>query len=302
MSYSDRTPAVNRYYDGAISNGKGRLHYSLSYNLHPASGYAYSIMQVNGYDAMGRVTSQQQGFLNSAGTQWHYYPVSRAYNLASRTSSQTYPSNRTINNNYDNAGRLSSFSGNLGDGVLRTYADTFSYTAGGQMLKERFGTTNSAVGGGTGLYHNVHYNNRLQAVDIRLGHYVNDEWNWSRGALITYYSNQARSIGNAFLNANDNNGNVTMAEHYVPTDEAISSYSITLRDTYEYDGLNRLTQTNGVQRNTAGSWFSIYAQWYSYDQWGNRTINNGATWGANINNLAYTVSSTNNRINGVTYD
>ncbi|MGH9853263.1 MAG: RHS repeat-associated core domain-containing protein, partial [Blastocatellia bacterium] len=36
--------------------------------------------------------------------------------------------------------------------------------------------------------------------------------------------------------------------------------------------------------------------------WGNQTIDNGATWGNAINNLAYTVSSTNNRINGVTYD
>ncbi|MGH9843172.1 MAG: hypothetical protein ACREEM_30915, partial [Blastocatellia bacterium] len=283
VSYSDGTPAVNRYYDGAISNGKGRLHYSISYNLHPVSGYAYSISQINGYDAMGRVSSQQQGFLNSAGTQWYYYPVSRAYNLASGVSSQTYSSGRTVSYNYDFAGRLSSFSGNLGDGMPRTYADTFSYTAGGQMLKERFGTTNTAIGGGTGLYHNIHYNNRLQAVDNRLGHNPNDEWNWSRGALITYYSNQARSIGNPFMNASDNNGNVTMAEHYVPADEAISSYSITLRDTYEYDGLNRLKQTNGVQRNTAGSWLSIYAQWYNYDQWGNRTIDNGATWGNAIN-------------------
>ncbi len=57
-----------------------------------------------------------------------------------------------------------------------------------------------------------------------------------------------------------------------------------------------------MQRNTAGSWFSIYAQWYSYDQCGNRTINNGATWGAGINDLAYSVSATTNRINGVTYD
>ena len=79
----------------------------------------------------------------------------------------------------------------------------------------------------------MHYNNRLQAVDIRLGHYVNDEWNWSRGALITYYSNQARSAGNAFLNASDNNGNVTMAEHYVPVTVSggtVASYAAAQRD------------------------------------------------------------------------
>lgn len=207
VSYNDGvTPAVNHYFDGAISNGKGRLHYSISYNAHPVSGYAYSLTQINGYDAMGRVSSQQQGFLNAAGTQWHYYPVSRAYNLAGGISSQTYPSNRTISNSYDNAARLSGFSGNLGDGVPRAYADTLSYAPGGQMLKERFGTT-------TALYHNIHYNSRGQAVDIRLGTSSTNEWNWNRGALITFYSNQARSAGNAFLNASDNNGNVTMQEH-----------------------------------------------------------------------------------------
>jgi RHS repeat-associated protein len=192
-------------------------------------------------------------------------------------------------------GYTSSFSGNLGDGATRTYADQFSYNAAGQLAKERFGTN-------TPLYHNVHYNSRFQMVDIRLGTDGANEWTWNRGALIAYFSNQARSAGNAFLNATDNNGNVTMQEHYVPTDDAYSSYAITLRDTYEYDGVNRLTQTNGLQRTTAGAWNSIYAQWYNHDQWGNRTINTGATWGNAINNSAYTVSTSTNRVNGMAYD
>jgi hypothetical protein len=85
---------------------------------------------------------------------------------------------------------LSIFSGNLGDGVSRTYADMFTYNAFGQIKKERFGTN-------TALYHNTHYNSRGQAVDIRLGTSATDEWHWNRGALITYFSNQARSAGNA---------------------------------------------------------------------------------------------------------
>lgn len=294
VSYTDGTPVVERHYDGSI-NGKGRLYYHLSYNPHPVTGAAaYSYTVINGYDAVGRPLSQSQQFLNSSGA-WVSYPVARTYDLAGHVLTQTYPSNRTVTHSYGAGGRTSSFSGGLGDGVTRTYADTFGYNAAGQMTKERFGTT-------TTLYHNIHYNSRLQMVDTRLGTSGTDEWGWNRGALITYYSNQARSVGNPFMDATDNNGNVTMAEHYVPTDEAITTYSITLRDTYEYDGLNRLKQTNGLQRNTAGSWFSIYAQWYNYDQWGNRTIDNGATWGNAINNLAYSVSSTNNRINGVTYD
>ncbi len=295
-NYNDGyTPVIERHYDGPIGNGKGRLHYHLSYNSHPVtSAAAYSYMVVNSYDAVGRPLSGSQQLLNSGGT-WTAYAMSRTYDLAGNALTQTYPSNRQITNSYNAGGRLSSFTGALGDGASRIYADTFSYNPAGQMTKERFGT-------GINLYHNLHYNNRLQLVDIRLGNSSSDEWNWNRGALIFYYSNQARGIGNPFLDAKDNNGNVMMSEHYVPTDDPISSYAITLRDTYEYDALNRLTQTNGVQRNTAGSWFAIYGQWYNYDQYGNRTINNGATWGNAINNAVYSISAASNRVNGMSYD
>ena len=93
-----------------------------------------------------------------------------------------------------------------------------------------------------------------------------------------------------------------MQEHYVPTDDAISSYAIPLRDTYEYDYLNRVTQANGVQRTTGGSWPSVYAQHFSYDRWGNRWINSAGTWGTNIFNTVITPNSVNNRLTGMTYD
>jgi hypothetical protein len=138
-------------------------------------------------------------------------------------------------------------------------------------------------------------------VDIRLSSGAG-EWDWNRGALITYFSNQARSAGNAFLNAPDNNGNVTMQEHYVPTDDAISSYAMPLRDTYEYDYLNRITQANGLQRTTSGSWISVYGQGFVCDRWGNRTINAGTTWGNAIPNTVFTVNTANNRLNQLGYD
>ncbi|MDX2043933.1 MAG: RHS repeat-associated core domain-containing protein [Acidobacteriota bacterium] len=296
ISYSGgASPTIQRFYDGAVK-GKGRLWYSLSYNVHPTSGQlAYSYTIVDSYDELGRAKTGSQNFLTNNGTTWMSYPISRTFDIAGNVKTQSYPSTRSTTYNYDNAGRINSFSGNIGDGVSRTYANEFLFNAQGQIKRERFGTT-------TALYHNIHYNSRGQAVDIRLGTSSADEWTWNRGALITYFSNQARSAGNAFLNANDNNGNVTMQEHYVPMDDAYSSYAIPLRDTYEYDFLNRVTQANGVQRTTGGAWPSVYAQHYSYDRWGNRWINSAGTWGANIFNTAILPNSANNRLNGMTYD
>ena len=57
----------------------------------------------------------------------------------------TYPSDRTVNYSYDQAGRLSSFSGNLGDGVNRNYAIGMQYDAAGSMKREQFGTTHPAL-------------------------------------------------------------------------------------------------------------------------------------------------------------
>ncbi|HMV86499.1 MAG TPA: hypothetical protein PLD20_17370 [Blastocatellia bacterium] len=84
------------------------------------------------------------------------------------------------------------------------------------MLRERFGTA-------TNLYHNLHYNNRLQLVDIRLGDSSTDEWNWTRGALVSYYGSTAVAGGNPFENNSDNNGSVIMATHYVPLNDATYS-------------------------------------------------------------------------------
>jgi len=36
------------------------------------------------------------------------------------------------------------------------------------------------------FYNDIHYNSRAQAVDIRLGTSLTDEWHWNRGALITF--------------------------------------------------------------------------------------------------------------------
>ncbi|MGH9803503.1 MAG: RHS repeat-associated core domain-containing protein, partial [Blastocatellia bacterium] len=164
---------------------------------------------------------------------------------------------------------------------------------------ERFGTT-------TNLYHNQAYNNRLQLVENRLGTSSTDPATWNRGALINYYSNQARTANNQWLNATDNNGNVTRVQHFVPTADVpdpVNNYAVPMIDDYDYDALNRITLVTGRQQASSGSsWTSVYGQGYSYDRWGNRTINAGATYGTGINNAVYSVDTATNRLTAMTYD
>jgi RHS repeat-associated protein len=269
VSYNDGvTPGVERHYD-ALTNGKGRMYYDVNYTNNPATGNpAYSRLVIGGYDALGRVTSQTQGFVANDGATWKDFASTRTYDLAGHVLTQGYPSTRSVNYTYATSGRLSSAYGNLG-GTSYTYADTISYNAAGQMLRERFGTS-------TNLYHNLHYNNRLQLVDIRLGDSSSDEWNWSRGALITYYGTAAVSGWDPFANSTDNNGNVLRQVNYVPLSGG--GNVIPQLDDYTYDALNRLTSMTEAQQNSSGTWsFGVTSQTYSYDRWGNRTSVAGQT-------------------------
>ena len=299
VSYNDGvTPGLNRYYDGA-TNGKGRFQYNVSYNAHPVTGAAaYSFTQVNSYDALGRVTSQTQNFLNTGGT-WTPYTSSRTYNLASNVLTQTYPSNRTATYGYNATAQLTSFTGTLGDGTSRNYATGITYTAAGLMSRETFGMQAST------LYHNLHYNNRLQLVDIRMGDSSTDEWSWTRGALVYYYGTTARDSWNAFANSADNNGNVLRQVNYAPLSGG--GYEIPQLDDYNYDALNRNTSVTEAQQNSAGTWtFNLFTQNFGYDRWGNRTVSCSPCQ-SGVTGDTFTVDTATNRITakngtGMTYD
>jgi len=279
-AYNDGiTPTLERHYDGfqggsfVVPNGKGRFFYHVNFTQNPATGgVGYSRLVVNSYDAIGRTTAQTQGFLANDGVTWKDYQVSRTYDLASHTLTQTYPSGRSVSYSYAASGRLSSASGNLG-GTSYTYADTIEYNAAGQMLKERFGTS-------TNLYHRHAYNNRFQMIETRLGTSSTDSQSWDRGALIFYYSNKARTAYQPFSSQDDNNGNVSMAEHYVPVTVSggtVTSYAVAQRDRYEYDALNRIQSVASEQMTTGYSWSQVASQTFAYDRWGNRTSVTGQT-------------------------
>ena len=232
------------------------------------------------YDVLGRSTLkiQQTGAVN--------YQLSAAYNLSGAITTLTYPSGHTVSHLFDQAGRLTSVSGNLGDGITRTYATNILYSALGAMVKEQFGTT-------TPIYHKLFHNSRGQLFDMRVSS-VNDTWDWNRGRLILYYSSN-HLWGQT---GPDNNGNVLFAETWIPPENATLDQADTVTEqSYTYDSLNRLTSVAEQRMTAAGGWVwsQQFQQSYNYDRWGNRTIN-PASWGTGINVKQFTVNTANNRL------
>ena len=108
-----------------------------------------------------------------------------------------YPSNRSVTNSFDTAGRLNSLSGTLGDDASRTYSTNILYTANGSLAMEQLGTSNA-------IYNKLFYNSRQQLTDI-LASTSNDNTNWNRGKISNQYSLQCSG---ASCNATDNNGSL----------------------------------------------------------------------------------------------
>lgn len=295
--YSDSTPAVNYFYDNQTLPS-GAPSYSRGSSIGRVVAVTYgggSLGNYYGYDTLGRVTKKYQRISTTN------YQVQASYNLAGAMTSGVYPAGRTISYSFDVAGRLSSFSGTLADGVTRTYASITQYNAAGLKERESYGT--GAWGMTTPLYLKLHYNKRQQLVDLRLGS-VNDEWNWNRGALIFYYGSNAVSYWNPFQDDTDNNGNVRRALNYVPTavdgSGNITSYVIPELQDYTYDSLNRIGSVTEAQQNASGAWtFNVDSQTFGYDRYGNRGIT-AASGGVNAYNPGY--NQTTNQITGLGYD
>lgn len=277
IDYSDTAinPDVSRFYDGA-NNGKGRLWKSYAGGTESVGSNVEKTI-IDNYDALGRPLVQQQLF--KLHNEWSDpYETSREYNRAGGVDLQTYPSQHRVRYNYDPAGRIAdkdplnlAFTGNLGDGVLRTYAAGITYSQWGSLSREQYGTN-------TAVYNKLHYNIRGQLCDVRASN-VSDEWSGELGALVNHYSTSWMHCGSG----PDNNGNVLMSQ------TIISSYF--MEDRYSYDALNRLTAVNEWQNASTHTG----SQQYDYDRWGNRTIKS-ASWGTGINNKQFTVDEITNRL------
>jgi RHS repeat-associated protein len=268
-------PDLVRFYDGAV-NGKGRFWYNY------AGGFATATEHtaIDSYDVSGRPLIQRQHFRVN-GVWSAPYQFSHLYDYTGAVTTQTYPSGRTVNYQYDVMGRETSVSGNLGDGVTRNYSTGIIYEETGGMRQEQFGTT-------TPIYNKRFYNVRGQLSEIRVSTYgvqtPGQETNWNRGALINHYSNQSWAGSGT-----DNNNFLKKQDVYIPADDQISSYSLTTFF-YDYDALNRLDRVTEA-RNSVNSW----VQDYDYDRWGNRTINAANSWGG-VPEPQFTVDTATNRL------
>jgi RHS repeat-associated protein len=273
LSYSDGTPQIDRYYDGA-TNGKGLLWYETT----TVAGGLNDYREFTSYDGTGRPLVLRQVLASNAVN--YEYITRRFYNLAGLVTSQQYPSNRTVTYNYDIAGRLAdkdgtnlAFSGTLGDDAPRTYARSISYAAAGQIKEERFGTA-------TAVFNKRVFNSRQQLTEIRASTTGGDT-SWNRGKIVNDFG------------TTNNNGNVLSQWTYIPLNEQNTS-STSWSQTYSYDALNRLKNT--TELNSALQF--LWQQSYTYDRFGNRTIdlaNTTQLTGVN-SRLNASVSATTNRL------
>ncbi|MFY9620738.1 MAG: RHS repeat-associated core domain-containing protein, partial [Pyrinomonadaceae bacterium] len=271
--YSDSTPDVSYVYDStSISNGIGRLA-SVSSTVSTSSR--------GGYDSLGQPLSTTQ----TIGAQ--NYTFNYTYDLAGNLKTITYPSGRAVSYNYDMAGRLAdldaqnlAFTGNLGDGTQRTYSSAISYSAFSGITIEKFGMQ-------TPLYHKRQYNVRGQLWDVRVATAPDVNGTWNRGCLQFFYDNS----GGYGTSGPENNGNVLKSWHYVPLDEQSSNWAIH-RDSYNYDPSNRISSVSENYISSVQAETPKFAQTYSYDRYGNRTVSAG------VNNLPFDKSEahTTNRI------
>jgi RHS repeat-associated protein len=262
------TGDIEYLYDNA-TNGKGRLWLTYRWGTKP------SHTAVGEYDAMGGVKQLWNLFGDGVGGWSAGYGISRNYNLAGAVTSQTYPSGHTVSYVYDTAGRTANFTGNLGDGVTRTYASSFLYNARSQVTQELFGTQ-------TPLYHKLQYNIRGQLWDVRVSTNGDVNGSLNRGGFQYFYDS---SLGYG-TSGPDNNGNVLFTNIYTPEDEQQVKWAIT-RQRYDYDSLNRLNWVTESFVSYAQPESPQFVENYYYDRWGNLKIGSAQ---------AFDVETTKNRL------
>lgn len=278
---------------------------NFTYDAHPATSPFFGFQSQD--KSKGRLTAVTYGSNTTTGDYFRYdifgrnfsktqrigandYKTTAQYNRANAVTQLTYPSLHTVTNSFDTAGRLYSMSGTLGDNTNRTYSTGILYSSGNDLVKEQFGNQ---------IYNKLFYNSRGQLSEIResTSYTGPSDVTADRGAIVNHYSEQCPGMCAPDVNGpqamTDNNGNLKKQQILIPG-------SNTRLQQYAYDELNRLKSVRETIGNT-----EQWRQWFSYDRYGNRTIDNsqdqGAprTYGTGINNKAFTANVNNDNRLGV---
>ncbi len=245
-NYSDSTPDVSYTFDGyadangfhLIANARGRVTQVKSEGTDGVNVYNYTA-----FDSAGRVTATSQTTDGVTYTMPQY-----KYDLTGALVSETYPSGRVIETQYDVAGRIAGVkksSGGYyagGDPNVTDNPNVIGYAIQGSVAALRLGN---------GLWEHTDYNNRLQPMRIRLG--------------VSGAESSVLQLDYGYGGAN-NNGNLKSQTITVPASGAQPGLAAT--QTYTYDALNRLESAREVV-GTGETW----KQTYAYDRYGNRAFN-----------------------------
>jgi len=232
--YSSSTPDVSYTYDNdQVSFSKGNLTKVSS----SVSETLYSL-----FDAHGRVLSSQQKIDGQE------YTFGYTYNLNDDIKTQTYPSGKVVEFDYDSTGDLRKVTGHTG-GADTLYANSFTYASHGEVEKVRLGN---------GRWETTEFNARRQITQVSLGYSETDAGLWKT----TYEYGDWQST---ILDPQKNNGSLARQTITVPTIGQVAGF-IAIQ-TYSYDKLDRLksaTETIGGNQ----SW----KQTFVYDRYGNRNF------------------------------
>ena len=186
-----------------------------------------------GYDQLGRVNvSYQQSDSQN-------YGFSYGYNLASAMTSETYPSGKVVQTEYDAAGRVAG----VKSGALY-YAGATATDAANRIQYAAHGAV-SIMKLGNGKWEHANFNSRLQPLQIGVG--------------TSQTNSSILQLDYGYGAASANNGNVQT--------QTITIGVTVMTQSFGYDALNRLS---------SASEGPAWSQTYDCDRYGNRAVRVGS--------------------------
>jgi RHS repeat-associated protein len=242
------TDELKYYYDSqALPNGAPSVDRGSSTGRLVATTFGGSTSiagNYGGYDSLGRV---KQSIQTTDGTSYSFV---YSYDLAGNLRTQTYPSGRIVETEYNTAGKMAGVknqsSGKYYAGAAPTDSvNRIQYAAHGAISQMRLANNDS-------LWEHTTFNARLQPTQIGLGTSATDS---SKLQLDYTYS----PIINGVADPSKNNGNLRT--------QTVTGGGFTATQSYSYDYLNRL-----VTASEGTAW----SQTYDFDRWGNRSVRVGS--------------------------